>query len=252
MSAPTPRDIIGQVRRVDDPSISPPGPYLGTCFAYGHEDVFLTAAHCIGDRKPDEVAVHGYFDGIAQTRRVLEVWTHDNADLAVMRCAKMFWGMVTPFSAIRRYDSTLFGEPFYAYGFPEDVFGPDASRPVPRIFRGYFQRFFGYDSSVVPGRMYQAGEMSIACPSGLSGGPVFTTEGDVEVFGLVTENLESSSYVYEETVEEGEGRITRHKFRKVINYGVCLLLDPHRPWIDSLVRRAASLADADGDVETAD
>ena len=59
-------------------------------------------------------------------------------------------------------------------GFPtEGPFdeAPAIPIPVPRLFLGYYQRFFKYPET--SRNRYLAGEMSIPAPGGLSGSPLF-------------------------------------------------------------------------------
>ena len=123
------------------------------------------------------------------------------------------------------------GEEFYAFGYPPSVFGPSASEPTARLFTGNFQRFIDHQSHL--GYRYIAGEMSIACPQGLSGAPVFRPGAPVMLLGLVTENLQTYTALesVEEVIERGEVR--RTEVRNVINYGVTLMLHELQPWLDS-------------------
>src|SRR5436305_455579 len=68
-----------------------------------------------------------------------------------------FWGAVATHGL---------GEDFVAYGYPESIFGSDARQPTPRLFKGHYQRFLHYRSFM--GYHYDAGELSIGVPAGLS------------------------------------------------------------------------------------
>lgn len=201
--------------------------FVGSCFSLWHPNFFVTAAHCLRNAEPKKLLINNPYEG-ADPRRVEEVTKHSHADLAVLRVAD--GGSVTePFQRVVLIDAL--GLDYYAFGYPEDVFGQDTRQPVPRSFTGYFQRFFAYQSRL--GYTYQAGEMNIACPGGLSGGPVFSTYNVSSgvVYGVVTENLQSFTTL--DTIEEIElgGNRSRLTYREVINYGICLMLGAYEDWL---------------------
>lgn len=238
VAGPNPRDMIGQVYERGPSTDSASGmrrqTFLGTSFALWHPDYFLTAHHCIEDRRARDVFVYGAFGGVVQPRPVTRVHQHDRADVAVLVCETLTWGTVSPFPAVREYADLLLGEEFYAYGFPVDALTYDQEEgPTPRAFRGHFQRYCIHESSM--GYRYRAGEMSMPAPSGLSGGPVFSTEGDLEVFGLVAANLEANRLLHEEDQEIGnDERVKRQRYR-VIAYGMSVLLDPIVNWLRTVI-----------------
>ena len=203
---------------------------LGSCFAFRRRTHILTAAHCIGETSIDKLSVISDQGEQRLTRRAQSVDKHPVADLALITLAEHeadvgepFWGAVANWSL---------AEDFLAYGYPEDIFGEDARVPVQRIFKGSFQRFLQYKSRL--GFEYVAGEMSIGCPGGLSGGPLFRPAAPVMLLGLVTENHESTTFLHSEEVEE-KGQVTRVRNQNVINYGMCLMLSAVGEWIDARV-----------------
>lgn len=82
-------------------------------------------------------------------------------------------------------DGLVDGGTFIGFGYP--VEGSDGAMPVGRLFRGHFQRYFGYTP---PGATepYFAGEMSIPAPAGFSGGPL-AYESQPQSLGLAPELL---------------------------------------------------------------
>jgi hypothetical protein len=163
--------------------------------------------------------------------RVLSVERHPSADIAMLRISAVDAGLIDPFwNYVSNYS---YGEEFAAFGYPEDVFGPDASQPVARLFRGHFQRVLRYKSHL--GYEYDAAELSIGCPGGLSGGPVYRPAAPVVLTGLVTENLRSTTFL--EAVEEiqKDGNVYRKQYQSVLNYGISLLLDRVGAWLDERV-----------------
>jgi hypothetical protein len=199
---------------------------LGSCFAIRDSRVFLTAAHCIGELEARSVVVRSA--GIPERRLVLHIVRHPSADLALLEIPKADEEGAEPF--VYAVSNWSLGEDFYAFGYPEDLFGEHQGRPTPRLFKGHFQRFMPTYKSKLS-YVYVAAELSIPAPAGLSGGPLFRPGAPV-VLGLVTENLESTTYL--DSVEEvlKDGRTTRTTFQKVITYGVALMLSPLKEWLN--------------------
>jgi hypothetical protein len=123
-------------------------------------------------------------------------------------------------------DSRFLGDDLVAFGYPADVLGPDATLPVPRLFRGHIQRFIPeFDG----GRYrFPAAELSFRCPGGLSGGPVFSLHRPSTVLAMATANLRSITVL--ESFEERPGH-TVH-YREMNSYGVALTLTAVREWLD--------------------
>jgi hypothetical protein len=202
------------------------GPYLlGTCFAFRSNRHFLTAAHCVGDLEPDRLAV--FVPHAAPVTRVVGVEKHPVADVAILTVADELEGVEPFWSAVGNYN---LGEDFLAFGYPESIFGPEVREPTARLFKGSYQRFFDHESHM--GFRYFAGELSIGCPAGLSGGPLFRPGAHVIVTGMATENLESTTVL--ESVEEiSSGEVkSEMRYRKVITYGIAIMLDRLSAWLD--------------------
>jgi hypothetical protein len=201
--------------------------FLGTCFSFRHPTYFLTAAHCIGNLPSDEVAILS--PNTDYVRSAKEVKKHPSADIAIIELSPVENDITEPFwNCVSNYG---LAEEFIAFGFPEDIFGEDARIPTARVFKGYFQRFINYRSRF--GYTYKAGELNIPCPGGLSGGPLFRPGAFVMLLGLVTENLESTTFLHSVEEIQKDGKILREHYQNVINYGVCLMLDGIKEWLDA-------------------
>lgn len=228
---PKPRDTIAKlVLWHDDKGIQTN--FLGTCFAFPSPIHFLTAAHCVVGQEVSSLRVDATFGGMFQKAPVEWISSHPEADLALLSISQSPWASATPFTGV--HADPLLGEPFYAFGFPLDVFSVDPNKETERLFRGHIQRLFYY-SSPHNRKWYQALELNIPCPRGLSGGPVFVTEGDFEVMGVVTENLQSTSYCVEEEIVTHGGVTERIINKEIINYGVALQLGPYVDWINETI-----------------
>jgi hypothetical protein len=205
--------------------------FLGTCFPFRDENQFLTAAHCVGQLTPSQLAIGIPVNIGAGPIEVTEILVHPTADIAVLRTPKVAEGAVTPFwDYVSNYS---YGEEFMSFGYPEDIFGPSTRQPTARLFRGHFQRLLDHKSHL--GYAYTAAELNIGCPAGLSGGPVFRPGAVVMLTGLVTENLESMTMLHSVEEIQKDGALVRERFHSVINYGVALLLDRVSDWLNSIV-----------------
>lgn len=207
------------------------GRVLGSCFAFRDRGHFLTAHHCIREVQPSNL-------GILLPRhnerylRVADIQLHPSADLAVLRTddheppeVAPFWNTVTNWAL---------GEEFFAYGYPADPLGPIPMAPTSRLFKGHYQRFFDHISFM--GFRYLAGEMSIAAPAGLSGGPLFRPRAPRVVTALATENMSSELVVgsVEETTVSGTPSRTVIR-QNVVSYGVAVMLSEVADWLDANV-----------------
>jgi hypothetical protein len=167
------------------------------------------------------------------------VIAHATADIAVLALAS---GKETTDVWLHFDTDARLGNDFMAYGFPEDQFAPEAGEaervyvyrgnPTARLFKGYFQRYFDHRSRLSARYEYRAGEMSIGCPAGLSGGPVFRPLSQHMLCGLVTENFESATVLHwkEQAVEGPHTHYTEQA--RIINYGLCLMLSSVSDWLN--------------------
>jgi hypothetical protein len=211
--------------------------YGGSAFLFRRDEIALTAAHCV-PRGVVSVGLH--FPLIRSTHfPVVRIERHPTADLAALFIGEVdLDGEGYPEYAYWNHldGNYSMGEAFYAFGYP--IEGPGqgdvAQEPTPRMFVGNYQRFFDYS---LDGRSpYRAGEMSIPAPGGLSGGPVFRpgTAPGVLVTGLVTTN--SESYAITDSFEDidQDGRRLRTESRRIISYGIALLLDQFDDWLNTV------------------
>ena len=202
--------------------------FLGSCFAYRSRTHLITAAHCVTGLVAKEILVATTHQRVV-LRRGTRLRIHPTADLAIVE-TESGDDMMEPF--LKLPGGHALAQDFYAYGFPEDIFGPDGSRPTPRAFKGHFQRFMRYQSRF--GYEYAAGELSIPAPAGLSGGPVFGTDHVAAgyVYGVVTENLESTTVLHSVEEVDNDGSVIKTRYQNVINYGVAVILAEYSDWLD--------------------
>jgi hypothetical protein len=212
--------------------------FLGTCALFRRDDIAITAAHVVGDLEGGELQV--YFPRLRRGASVVEVIRHDTADLALLRILPPADESKRPEDAFWDFVSNLsLGEEFIAYGFPTQGPGMLQAGPGPtaRLFRGHYQRYLDFDS----GRyQYLAGEMSIPAPIGLSGGPLFRDGAMVMLTGIVTASTDNYSIVDSVEIVDSQGVPTTHENRRIISYGIALMLYPFADWINEVAPRTGS------------
>lgn len=197
--------------------------FLGSCAVYARPVYALTAAHCVARLAPEEIKV--VLPVWGGTASVVAVHRHPSADLAVLRIKHdpseldsildelPFRGLVT---------LTGVGEGFGAYGFPEHQdWDGDELTATGRLLKGHFQRLFTFKDHTGE-YSYPAGEMSVASPRGLSGGPLFSLEQPDKLAAIAAAN------VYSSTPGELEG---------TVSYGIAVLLWTTQVWLDEQVSR---------------
>lgn len=204
---------VGALGRISESSPRDVDLYLGTCFAFKHPQCFLAATHCISDvdLSADQVAVG--FRPFTEGHEVDAIYRHPEADLCILRLKDDPPPSVEVFQGID--DRYGLGEEFGVLGMPESLLDPGYT---PRMFRGYFQRYFHHISH--KGFRYFAGEMSIPNPYGLSGGPLFTLTADRRVLGVAVDQFQSES-------------TSTDAIRDVTTYGIALMLDRVQDWVES-------------------
>ena len=184
----------------------------GTCAAYRHRHVLLTAGHCVPETNA-QVLVE--MPGEASLRHVNRIVRHEESDVALLFTDPLSVPPLTEQTYTDVAEDLIMGDDFAAFGYPAEG-SPDAL-PVGRLFKGNFMRYFGYAAS--SGSTYFAGEMSIAAPSGLSGAPTTRLFNNQLITGIVTTNVDSSVVLDSvDEVSEDDVRI-RIETHRVISYG---------------------------------
>ena len=219
--------------------------FAGTCFAFRHSNVFVTAAHCVGDADPSMVFVFAPFAWPGRPMNEIQlVDRHPLADLAVLTLEDGAWPQgIDPFVGVAA--PPALASEFMAYGFPEDAPGSEAGPPGPlgpiaRAFRGYVQRTLWYGRDPYG---FQALEMSIPSPAGLSGGALFALTDHSRVLGMAVENIQSTTYAGEyHATTDNEGVTTRTVERNMVQYGIAVSLAPIADWLDERIPHHARLS----------
>jgi hypothetical protein len=196
----------------------------------------ITAAHCIGQLAEENLVVAFEDGNIVQ---VIKVTMHDTADIAILQLEQSpnrfkadFFGGTS--------DKLSMGMEFFAYGYPE-IPQQQREQIPPRVFFGIFQHFFDHQSHMhrrgdlnAPCYQYVAGELSIACPGGLSGGPIFEAGNPDVVLAIATENIKAMTLLDAIEETQGDGTQFRTEYNNVISYGVSLLVTHVAGWLDRI------------------
>ncbi len=209
--------------------------FFGSCFVFRYPDRFLTAAHCVKGLTPHDVGVWLPGTGLDYVFGVATITLHPEADLAVLHVPEVREEHITwPQDAL--FDDRQLGVEFTACGYPQEfreIAHRAVGQPTLRVFRGYVQRFFPHISHM--GYRYLAAELSIGCPAGLSGAPVFNSAFHGRLYGVVAEDVKTSTEL-ESVVKVKEGDETREElYHNVIHYGVAVWLPALATWIDEIV-----------------
>jgi Trypsin-like peptidase domain len=227
--------------------ISDEPPYissLGTCFALHKGTYFLTAAHCVGTLTNERIQILPH-EAAGLVLEVADIFRHPTADLALIEARPHEAAGIVPFYNIETKYTT--GLDVMAFGYQHEPLGVargDAGQRIygsssrPRLFKGYFQTFREHRSYM--GYSYFAGELNFQCPGGVSGGPVFVPGPAFRVLGLLTENRETTSLLHTEEEVQQDGTTVITRYRTVINYGTCLMLDRVVDWLAQAMASIAS------------
>jgi hypothetical protein len=209
---------------------------LGTCSAYKSRDAWVTAAHCVPDGIEAMVRpAVGPSPGERDYSMPPTVVRHPNADLAVLLFEPSPPGEHDELAYGGTAEQLIDGGDFIGVGFP--VEGAEIPAPVPRLFKGHFMRYFGYES--VNGRYdYLAAEMNIPAPAGLSGGGLALPSEMERLAAVVTTNHDSQAVLDQTEEVERDGTTVRLATVRQVSYGIAaLLLGPARDWLDEVTDR---------------
>jgi hypothetical protein len=183
--------------------------FLGSCFACLSPHTFATAHHCISGLPTAEMFVVSAIPPFL--RRVTEIASHAEADVSLVKVVPSVEAENHPFFDLAT-DRPEIGEDFITFGYPPDVFGV-AEDPAGRLFKGHFQRFMFFQPHWGAEYKYVAAELSIPCPEGLSGAPLYRAQTPLQAIGLITWNLRTTA---------GDERI---------EYGVALRIPDVAEWL---------------------
>jgi hypothetical protein len=182
----------------------------GTCFAFSDRHTFLTAEHCV----PEGTAVMVLQEPGRIQRSALVIERNPAHDVALIRTAPLDHESAELQIVNRIPEDLIDGGDFLTYGYPSDG-GSGGS--VGRLLKGHFQRYFPYTNG--RGHSYFAGEMSVATPSGHSGGPVVRASSPQSLEGIVTTNHESYMVLDQIEQVEEDGKTLRIESRRVSHTG---------------------------------
>jgi hypothetical protein len=199
MAAPDPLLAIGSVFDLRRARRS------GTCTAFRHAQLVLTAGHCVENLEAAEVEVE--FIAVPGRRTVAEISRHPTADLALLRLAAA-GGLdgVVPLTAVARVAES--GPEFVGFGSADGAATVAEARE--RLFEGRIRRAF---TDRADGHRHA--ELSVPVFDGYSGGPLVAATAPQALLGVITANR--------------RGRFAR---RGNHGHGIALLAGELCEWID--------------------
>ena len=206
---------------------------LGTCFAYKHAHCFVTARHCVPLDGIERIAVIPHYSMVIPNRGrpVTAIEQHPTVDAALIVVDAIPAEPQFVFTGPEQGIIATIGDEVCAFGYPANDPGEPALT-TPRFFRGHYQRSMRYTSP--EGLTYWASELSFPAPRGLSGGAIYKPHRFPEVSGLVTTNYESDTGTDHE-INERDGTIIR--YRRVVTYGIALMMHEVAAWLDEILPR---------------
>ena len=221
-----PIENTGVVWRLSD------GAFLGTCFIFRNSDTMLTADHVVNEYEPAELTVSlpGSRARLS-TFLVLNVESHPTADLAVLTICPPDERDIT-WAIHELFNDYSYGLDVTTYGYPQQTL-KGVMEPAPRLFQGYVQRFFNHSSHL--GYKYLAAELNFSCPGGLSGSLLINSKFHGRLYGIVTENIKTSTELESVLEVSDDGREYKESFHNIINFGVAIWLPAVSEWIDSVI-----------------
>jgi hypothetical protein len=168
--------------------------------------------------------------GESGTRIIRRIVLHPTSDIAILCTDPVPSDDGLSIQVYQDIDDELIdGGDFIGFGYPME--GSDYALPVGRLFKGHFQRTFGYDPPS-GGSRYLAGEMNIPAPAGSSGGPIAWSHRPDRLVATVTTNHDS--YALLDRLEEVEknGVVYREQISRVVSYGIAAMLVGMKEWIN--------------------
>jgi hypothetical protein len=213
------------------------GVFLGTAFIFRYPHFLLTAAHVPGTSAPKELYVE-----LPRSRArgvhfpIRAIHRHPMADLAVLEIEPPNERDIT-WAINDLFDDAGYGVEVTTFGFPQE-WSEGTCAPMPRLFKGYVQRFLEHESHL--GFRYLAAELSFSCPGGLSGALVINSALHGRLYGLITENRKTTTELDSVLEVDENGNKFKESFHNIINYGVALWLPAHKDWLQTIVPRPTS------------
>ena len=209
-----PYDRISAVGGVYDVSSDEPT-YLGSCAAVAIPTHFVTAAHCVIGRGPEQLAVNHFGHSEHPFSQVRGCSVYESCDIAVLEVDVEEPQWISPFTKVLA--PTYMGEPIAAIGSPVGILTAGQTESL-RLFRGFVQRHFLYQGRL--GHAYSAYELSFSSPPGLSRAPLFADSEPMFLLGVVTENFKSYTIAESEEKELRPGQLRRTESKEIVTYGV--------------------------------
>lgn len=204
--------------------------FLGSCFVFRYPEFVLTARHCVRDKEANHIQIR--LPAGPETEFGVEaIIPHEKADIAVLKVKGISEDDIT-WPQYNLCDDQSWGQGYMTCGYPTD-FSDMGPAPMARVFQGNIQRFFAHKSHL--GYNYFAAELSGGCPAGVSGAPVFNPRFHGRLYGIVTENIKTTTELETVVEVEDNGSTYRELYHNVINYGVALWLPAISEWLDAIV-----------------
>jgi S1-C subfamily serine protease len=206
----------------------------GSCFRLWSPNHFVTANHCVQDRKPNQLQVMNCLSD-NQDLSCVAIYKHPKADIAVLEIEGLIPEQFERFKLADR--NWLFGDQIHCFGMVRNS-DRSFSNVTQRVVGGIIQRDFVYNDGVYEST---AVELSAPIPTGMSGGPAFFARKPDVAMGVAIATVKSELVV--SSVEEYEDNRTKQRERvvEITRYGVVLRLLAVKDWLEEIMPKEACL-----------
>ncbi len=201
---------------------------LGSCFRLHSKNHYITASHCVGTRKPQEISVLNCLD-MENDLRCESIHRHPKSDLAIIKISGTVPDTFEQFKLVER--DTFVGTQIHCFGVIPDWSKERGDAPC-RVIGGIIQRDFNYKDGDFESPSL---ELSSPIPKGMSGGPAFIANAPEEAIGVAIASIYSEVIMYQFKEYENEKLKEREKISEITRYGVILRLKPFEAWINEIM-----------------
>lgn len=190
------------------------GTPIGTCFAFRHPGIFLTAAHVVERRSASDLKVH-----VSRGRafKIGRAAKHPEKDVAVLKLRSPGFSD-DDFDCFELAEpprgTALFSEPVVSFGY---ALNNRSREPEPRWIQGHVQRL----------TMNGGYELSHPSLPGNSGSPVMLGSNHSDALALTHRNLNIS---YKDLSPEGNTVC-------LVSYAMAVALSPLADWLEHATRK---------------
>lgn len=206
-----------------------PKSIIGSCFRLEAPNYYITASHCIGDLRPEEIFVADVFSKDTDIP-CITIQKHDRADLAILKVEDPIPQEYENFELLS--SDNFCGTQIHCFGVITDWDGSPNNSPA-RVVGGIIQRDFEYKDGNYESLCF---ELSSSIPKGMSGGPAFLASEPNIAIGVAIASIRSEVVVSAFEEYENDKIKERERISEITRYGVILRLCKYKSWIENIIK----------------